>query len=138
MTSPTNPFDGLFEGLSSLQRVIVARLNVERHKRYTSIEKFTSTMEATVAWYAARKACVEGEDALDVDDICKAETEMVRLVDAAVKLWVIGSSADCSVYRLTSHLAAVEAVISAAMNYGFSEQEGYFLAHPWPAEVSGI
>lgn len=138
MTSPINPFDGLFKNLSSLQRAIVAKLNIERHKRYASLEHFSSTMEATAAWYAARKACTEGEDALDIDDICKAESEMVELVNVAVELWPIGSSAECSIYRLTLHLAAVEAVINAAKSYGFSEREGYFLAHPWPAEVSGI
>lgn len=138
MTSPINPFDGLFKSVSPLQRAIVARLNVERHNRYASLEHFAPTMEATAAWYAARRSCTEGEDTLAVADICKAETEMVELVDAAVKLWSIGSSVDYSVRRLTLHLAAVEAVINAAMNYGFSEQEGYFLAHPWPAEVSGI
>lgn len=133
MSALVNPFDGLFKNRSPLQRYICTRLELRRQQRYDDLMQFGNIAGHIMLCVTTQNACIE--DGMTLEELAQVEEEIVEAVDAAVALWPIGGMASVTLCRRYKHDLAVQRVIEIAVRHGFTELEGYFLAHPLPIEA---
>ncbi|MGD8373445.1 MAG: hypothetical protein PVI21_01135 [Candidatus Woesebacteria bacterium] len=139
MNSCVNPFGSVFKNPTLLQRLICARLELDRQQRYSTLVQFGNLTGCLMRCMTARKACIDDPDlGIASDELMRIEDEISSVVEAAVQLWPIGCGDSIAITQRSRHDLAVQRVIEVAMKYGFTDIEGYFLAHPYPVEVSVI